>query len=163
MTDLADQRIVDRAHATAETIVEARAASRQNLWVLAAALHAFTEERMWAPLGFDTLEEWLASPEIELRRTHVFRLTRVYRSLVIERQVPPAELEGVDVTKADVVLAAVRDGRTDVSEALADARALTRKDLEAKYGSADPSGGGEEPARVQCDACGSFYVPKVAA
>lgn len=153
-----DREVVERAQATAERIAEGCRAIR-SAWVhLGGYLHEFVEDRMWEPLGCDSLEEWLASPEIGLGRSQVFRLVRVYRELVVARLVPPGELEGVDVTKVDVVLAAVKAGRVDFEDALADCKTLTRRDLQVKYGSADPKGGGEEPARFQCPECGSWVA-----
>lgn len=158
-----EQQVAARAHETAQFIIEARAAVEQNFWAMARGLHAFIEDRMHEPLGYDTLDEFIASPEVRLKRTQVFRMARVYRELAVERRVPLAELQTVDITKADVVLPAIKDGRVGVADALADAKALARRDLEVRYAKTDRNAADDpkdEPARAQCPECGGWYTPK---
>lgn len=144
------QAAVDRAHATARKIVQGTHAIRTAWVLLGGYLCEFVEERMWEPLGLETLEEWLASPEVELSRTDVFRVVRVYRGLVLERGVSPEELHGLSAGKLDVLLPALKAGRIDTDEALSQARALTRRDLVAEHG-----GGPGPEDRVSCPTCGS--------
>jgi hypothetical protein len=108
-------------------------------WVrLAEHLYQWNEDKAWAALDYETLEEWLASPDIELSRSHYFRLVENYREFVVARGVKPELLGTVDFTKVREVLPAIRRGHVDPEEAIADAQALTRTDLEEKYRHRDP-------------------------
>lgn len=152
---------MDRAHATAEQIKAGCRAIRTAWLMLGGYLCEFIEDRMWEPLGHDTLDEWLATPGVELKRTHARRAARVYRELVLEREVPPAELEGQAITKLDVVLPALKAGKVSWEDAKADCEALGRRDLERRYaggevnGKLDPAA---EPERTQCPTCGSWVT-----
>lgn len=133
-----------------------------TLWGrLAEKLYVFVEERAWKLRSCDSLEEWLAGPDIELGRTQVLRLVRVYRSLVVEHRVPLEDLEGLSLSKADVVLPAIRAGRKSTDEALSDARSMTRADLVVEY-DGDPTGfdAEQEPAFCECSTCGKVHRPK---
>lgn len=167
MTDLAptsqDREVIDRmAHVERQIVLGVR--SIRTAWVqLAGLLYEFVQDRGWELLGIPSMEEWLAGPEIELGRTQVLRLVRVYRMLVVEHKVPVGELEGVSLSKADVVLAAIREGKVSKEEGLADCRELTREDVEAKYrhrepgAPLDPEG---EPPLCECSRCGKVHRPK---
>ena len=87
----------------------------------------------WRLLGYESLEEWLGDPAVGLTRTHFFRLTGLWRELVVERVVPHAGLRGVDMDKLDTALPAVKRGEVEPDEAIADAHALSRSDLQQKY------------------------------
>lgn len=127
-------------------------------WVtLAHGLHEFHAMKGWAVLGYETLEEWLAAPEIELSRSRVFALIAAYQEYVIERKVPEVKLGRVDMTKAEEVLPAVRRGQVSWQQALSDAEVLGFRDLRERY---LPSGGpengkGEAWHWERCPSCGS--------
>ena len=153
---------IDVARSVEARIANTTSRIRQSWNLLAADLYDFNEEAMWQALGYPSFEEWLAGPEIDLKRTHAFRLIGVYRALVVERGVPPEGLGTADVTKVDVVLPAIKRGQVEVAEALADAEALSRSDLAEKYGKGSPNeplNAEAEPERVTCPTCSS-WVPK---
>lgn len=142
----------------------------RGLWVrLAEDLFKFHELEMWRDLGHNGFEEWLASPDIELERRWVYELIGMWRELVVKRNVDPAKLEPVQVSKVREVLPAIRRGRVDISDALADCETLARDDLRQKYAatgagtSGEPGGpngqldAGSEPTFAICHACGSRY------
>src|SRR5215211_1915853 len=95
--------------------------------------YAFDDMDGWRLLGYESLEEWLGDPAVGLTRTHFFRLTGLWRELVVERGVPHAGLRGVDMDKLDTALPAVKRGEVEPDEAIADAHALSRSDLQQKY------------------------------
>lgn len=133
-----------------QAAVVQRIAGQRAHWVpLAGSLHEFHEGRGWEALGMDSFNEWLGQPEVGLGRAHAYALISAYRVLVVGKEVDPAVLEGLDVTKIQVVLPAVRRGDADVLVALADVEALSRSDLKEAYGHA-----GAASYRV-CEACGS--------
>jgi hypothetical protein len=79
--------------------------------VLGERLYQFQQARDWQALGYHSFEEWLASPEIELGRRHVFSLMEAYRTVVVEQGVPREELEDTEITKVAEVLPAIRRGK----------------------------------------------------
>ena len=141
----------------------------RTAWIgLAADLFQFQQADMWRDLGYRSFEQWLASPDIELGRRHVYSLIEMHRELVINRGVQPEQLGDVSVSKVQQVLPAVRRGQVPVAEALSDARTLEREDLRVKStGSASPTPGTpdtssrvhteDEPQFAICNACGSRY------
>jgi hypothetical protein len=155
------QEITERAHELHTEIVR-RCAAIRTAWVeLAAFLHAFMDDRGWEVLGYDSENAYFADPEVGIGPTHGRRLLRVYRALVVERAVPPGELAGVEITKLDVTLPAVKAGDVDLERAIADARALSRSDLEIRYaGDPDaPLDATTEPERRKCPCCGRLGNP----
>lgn len=106
----------------------------RSCWVaLAAKLHVFAEHRCWEQLGYDSLELWLAGPDIEIRRTNFFELVETHRQLRLERGISAERLQQLDVSKVQAVLPAIRRGHVSADVALADCEALTRTDLREKY------------------------------
>lgn len=126
------------AYGLEEKIVTDIRTLRTNWVRLAQDLYEWNESKAWAALDYSSLEEWLASPDIELSRSQYFRLVENYREFVITRGVTPELLGTVDFTKVREVLPAIRRGHVDPAEAIADAQALTRSDLEEKYRHRDP-------------------------
>jgi hypothetical protein len=103
-------------------------------WVdLAGFLYEFQQSKGWATLGYETLEHWLAGPDIEMSRRSFFALTEAHRELVVNHLVEPSRLVDIDMTKAMEVLPALRRGQVDVDTALADCEVLTRTDLRDRY------------------------------
>ena len=139
----------------------------RTLWVaLAGYLYEFNGEQMWSALGYETFNDWLATPEIDLGRSQVFSLIEAYRELIVERGVDPEELSKLDVSKIAVVLPAIRSGEVDLETALADCETLSRSDLREKYGKQLPEKTGEGNAGgkrelVQCEQCGKMREPDV--
>lgn len=162
------QAAAQAAHEMDQTI---RRIKRQitGLWVeLAEALYHFRTGQMWRDIGYDTFEQWLADPQVELERRWVYKLTDAYRTLVIEEGVPRERVERLQVSKVNEVLPAIRRGQVDLETALSDAETLGRSDLEIRYrglhsstpGQPDTSSRVEtehEPELAVCPTCGSTY------
>lgn len=154
---------VDRAQEVQANIEKGCHAIR-GLWVaLAGYLYEFVDQKMWRLVGHETFNEWCATPEIDLSRTHVYMLVEAYRELVIERHVVPEEIGAIDVTKIAVVLPALRAGAVSLEEALSDCETLSRSDLREKYGQQLPEKTGGEggsktppagPPLEECEQCG---------
>ncbi len=150
-----------------ESTIKDIVADMRRGWVrLAENLYAFHAEEMWTALGYGSFDEWLAGPDIDLSRRHVYGLVETWRVMVVEKGTEPALLEGVGISKLREQLPAIRRGTITVGQAIADAEALSRQDIREKHdgsGLAPVDGVLEatrEPARMQCEACGSWVRVK---
>lgn len=137
MTDLVTIDDVSRARTRAADLDrDIREVCRRIrvVWThLAADLYEFHQAQGWEPLGHASFAEWLAQPDIDLGYRQAVRMIEAHRELVIERALPIAQLEDVEITKLAVVMPAIKRGDTEVAAALADARTLSRNDLTDKY------------------------------
>jgi hypothetical protein len=133
-------------------------------WIrLAEDLFRFHKMQMWRDLGYQSFEQWLAEPYIELGRRQIFLLLDFWRQIVEVRGVDPRKLEGLNVSKVQTVLPAIRRGQVDVDKAISDAQTLTRDDLRKEYTGTDPmtgpQPGGFDATREDewyiCQSCGS--------
>lgn len=106
---------------------------REALWETAEALYHFYEERAWSALGYESLSEWLADPEVGITSSTYYRMVRSWRELIVYRKVPMATVQALDQSKVDLVLPAIEQGRVKVDEALGDVVALGKRDLREKY------------------------------
>lgn len=145
-----------KAAHTVELEIKELLGAMRTAWVfIAEKLYHFNDQKMWEPLGYDTFEEWLASPEIELSRRHVYNLIEIWRETVVKRGLTAEELAGLEMSKVKEVLPAVRKGLIGLPEALSDVRALSRRDLRKRY-----KGGvivdDEDVHLIQCPTCGSW-------
>lgn len=126
---------------------------------VAAKVHRFMEGEMWRRLGYASQNEWLASPEIDKSRSTVLMRARVYRELVVDRGVPVDALKGVDLKKIEIGLAAIAGGE-HWQTVVADAKALTRPDMQKQYrqpgGRQAPIAPESEPECQSCPMCGSW-------
>jgi hypothetical protein len=127
------ERAVNTAYRLEDRIVTGIAAIRHQWAQLAGDLYEFQSTNAWQTLGYDTLEQWLSGPGIEMSRRMFFALTEAYRELVVNRGVKVDQLAKVDMTKALEVLPALRRGQVDVETAMADCEVLTRTDLRDRY------------------------------
>jgi hypothetical protein len=164
VTDLAatDRQMIDRA-AQLEREIQLGVRSIRAAWVLLAErLYEFHRDDAWQVLGFDSFNEWLAAPEIDLGYRQTMRLIEAYREMTIERGISRDSLELAEITKVAVVLPAVKAGTVSAQDALADAQTLSRTDLEEKY-RGDPSAGLDaeaEPEWHRCPECGKAHQVK---
>lgn len=125
--------LVHAAFACERRIKEGIAQIQDDTWALAEHLYEWHRERYWEVVGFETLEAFLAQPEIEMSPRSFFRLVQVWRDLHVTKQLPPVALRQIEVSKAAVILPAVMSGKVKPEKALDDAKALPRRALEQKY------------------------------
>jgi hypothetical protein len=116
-----------------QEIVGQLRAGREAVWQMARALHEFDEENGWTALGHDTLNEWLAQPDIGIMRRTYYKMVAAWRELAVLRQVSEEELAELDISKVEVVLPALKSGRKQLTEALDDVKALGFRDLREVY------------------------------
>ena len=137
-----EQWVLD-AHRLDAEIKAGLAEVKGGLWRAAKALYEFSEATGWTALGYDTLGDWLADPEITMTRSTFYRMVSTWQELHVLRKVPETDLQTVDMTKAAITLPALRRGEASVEEVLSDADVLGARDLRAKYT------GGAGPGRPQ--------------
>ncbi len=132
--------------------------SARRAWIqTAAALHAIQSERLYELLGYERFTEWIATPEIGLSRSQAYALSSIFQTFVVENGIPIDDLAYIEASKLSETLSAVRSGHP-AAEALADATALSRSDLRAKYRGIEP--GPEEPQDLAiCPECGQAIKP----
>lgn len=144
----------ERAHELERAVVVGSLSARRAWITMAEALHAIKAEGLYELLGYERFTDWIATPEIGLKRSQAYALTAIYEELVIERRVPLDDLYYLEPSKVAEVLPAIRKG-TDLVEALADASVLSRSDLRAKYRGIEPQS--EEPVDIPvCPECGQL-------
>lgn len=183
MSDLqtapASEAAVQAAFKLEQRIIgEAQKASKAT-WALAKSLYDLHETGAWALLGYDTLNEFLARPELGISRSQFFRMTKAWRDLVVVRQIPRATVEAVDPSKVAEVIPAIMRGQVEPEKALADAQEMAKSDLRVKYRKGAPEEGiepsGIPPSkrddgdsdngdldramRVKCPTCDQWYTP----
>ena len=111
--------------------------SRHDLWDLARNLYEFDEESGWSSLGYETQAEWLAQPEIGLSRRQFFRMTRMWRELVVYREIPVTRLAELDHSKIGIVMPAIENAgkgnKLKIENVLDDVETLGARDLRERY------------------------------
>jgi hypothetical protein len=156
------QALAAQAHEVQRQIIGLRREAQLIGIKLATLLYAAEEERAWELLGHESMRAWLDSPEIDISYSHAKGLTKAYREIVVERQIEPTQLDGVDLRKLQMAMKSVRDGEVSMDDAISDAQSLGREDMRIKYGG-DPNRGidpgGDDGPKVECQTCGSFVDP----
>jgi hypothetical protein len=125
--------LAEQAHELDQAIREGLRAGRRALWEVAENLYEFDEIAGWIPLGYENKTEWLADSEISMTAATYYRLTAVWREMVVIRKVDLSTLRDLDVSKVQVVLPKLQMGKVRLKEALNDAEALGARDLRDKY------------------------------
>lgn len=116
-----------------ERIRDAISTGRAAMWELSLALYEFNLEEGWTALGLSSQAEWLAQPEVNMKKSMFHKLVRRHRVLAIEKHVDPETLAGLDPSKLDIVMPVIEAGHKKVSVILDDVRELGARDLAEKY------------------------------
>lgn len=147
--DLAERH--QRCHELDQRVKAGLRAGRAAMWMTAEALYEFDRHSGWSTLGYGTRADWLADPEVGMTERSFQRLVRVWREAVIRRELEPPALARLDLSKVEIVLAAVDDGLVKLPDALADAEALGWRELRRKYARPAPSRALPSPDRPARD------------
>ena len=121
------------AHDAHERLVFGIKASHLALSAVAQACHEIHEQQAWSELGYDTLSEYLASPEIGMSRSAFSDLCAIWERYVLEGGADPQALQAGGPSKLVVPIPAIKAGEVTVTEALEDVEALGLRDLRSKY------------------------------
>lgn len=128
----APARKVD-AHDAHQRLVFGIKASHLALSSVAQACHEIHEQQAWSELGYETLSEYLASPEIGMSRSAFYDLCAIWEKYVLEGGADPQALQAGGPSKLVVPIPAIKAGEVTVTEALEDVEALGLRDLREKY------------------------------
>lgn len=102
----------------------------ENLWALAITLKINRDKKYYRLLDYDTWESYLATPEISLSRSFVFKLIKNYEIWVEKYNVSQEKLQDIDSEKLYLV-GTIAD-ENNYKELLEKAKTLSRSDLNAE-------------------------------
>jgi len=160
--------LVKEAFELEREIKARKAAAHEAWWDLAESLYQLHEMRGWELLGYETLAEFLAQPEIGLSERSFHYAVRTWRDLAVVRKLPPSELKEVEPSKAREIVPAIMAGQVKAEDAIADAKQLSYRDVKEKYrpkniarhgqqpDGSTPLDASREPKRVRCPTCGQW-------
>lgn len=116
-----------------EQLISGLDATRLALSAVAQACHEISRDKSWLDLGYESLAEFLASPEITLTRTQFFTMAQVWERYVLDGGVDPQALAVAHPSKLAIPLRALGANEVTVAEAIADVETLGARDLREKY------------------------------
>ena len=116
-----------------DRLLEGLSASRLALSAVAQACHDISRDKSWSDLGYESLAEFLASPEITLTRSNFFRMAQIWELYVLDGGISPLSLAVASPSKFAIPMRALGANEVTVEEALADVETLGARDLREKY------------------------------
>lgn len=116
-----------------DRLLEGLNAARLGLSVVCQACHELSRDKSWTDLGYESLAEFLASPEITLTRSNFFRMAQIWELYVLDGGVDPRHLSVASPSKFAIPMRAIGANEVGVAEALADVETLGARDLREKY------------------------------
>jgi hypothetical protein len=128
------------AHAAHEKIMEGLHAAHYALACAAEGCHTLLASEGWTALGFESLSEYLAAPEVTLSRSEFYRLASIWERYVLDGGLDPMALQSAGPSKLEVPLPALEAGVVSAEQAVADAASMTRADLRKHYEALQTSG-----------------------
>ena len=114
-------------------LLEGLSATRLALSAVAQACHDISRDKSWTDLGYESLSEFLASPEITLTRSNFFTMAQIWELYVLDGGVDPQQLAVAHPSKLAIPLRAIGANEVTVAEAIADVETLGARDLREKY------------------------------
>lgn len=116
-----------------QLIVGGQQMARAGLDAICRGCHEMRDSRGWLALGYETLSEYLAQPDVELSKSEFERAADIWQTYVLDGGAAPELLHGAGPSKLEVPLHALKQGVVTVEQAAADAESMTRKDLREHY------------------------------
>lgn len=147
----------ERAQTAHEQLLTGLRHANAGLALAAQACHSLRLEEGWSALGYDSMSQYLADPEIGMSRTTFYNLADIWEQYVVRGGQDQRLL--CSPTKLEIPLPALKAGEVTPEEALTDAQTLGQRDLRIKYrGEHDPTGE-PQPIKVElpvgCAHCGA--------
>jgi hypothetical protein len=168
LTKKETEDLIARAFDLERLIKAAKAKAHAAWWELAEGLYHFHDLRGWTLLGHETLAEFLAQPDLGMSERSYYNAVRCWRDLVKVKGLPPSDLKKVEPSKVNLVIPAIMSGNVAPKKALADASALSFRDVAERYSPAkiiatqqlpdgsSPLAAETEPVRTKCPGCGQW-------
>lgn len=144
--------------------------AHRGLALAAEACWRLREDEGWVALGYDSISNYLASPEVAMARSTFYSLADIWEQYVEEGGIDRQRL--CAPSKLEVPLPAIKAGDVTAEEAISDAEALGLRDLRAKYRDDDDEDGSSSSSssrgtRVEfpigCRSCGSVIEDETGA
>lgn len=133
--------------------------AHRGLALASQACWRLRQDEGWVALGYDSIGQYLASPEVAMAKSTFYGLADIWEQYVEEGGVDHTRL--CAPSKLEVPLPAIKAGDVTAEEAIADAEVLGLRDLREKYRGDDDggssSGSSGSSSRVQfpfeCPGC----------
>lgn len=148
------------AQSAQDKVYSALGRGKEAAWELAEALYEFDECSGWRRLGYETLEEWLAQPEVGMKKSSYYDLVSSWRKFVVHQEIEPARLKALEPSKAAIVASRVAKGQVKVDEAIGDIETLGYRDLREKYAKPKAEPKAKEPEKKPDTKAGETSVRK---
>ena len=123
----------DDAHRQYERLIEGLRGTRLAMTYVAQACWEIRRDSSWEALGYRTLAEFLADPQVSISKSSFFRFCSIWQTYHLDGGVEPEQLSAAGPQKLAIPLRALAAGEVEVEEVMDDVEALGIKDLKAKY------------------------------
>ena len=123
----------DDAYEMEKRLKAALRATRRSLMDVCAASHDISRNHAYEALGYETLAEFLAQPDVGMSRSEFFTAAKIHQVFVLEHGIDPEKLAEAGMAKLAVVLPKVTAGKIEAETAVADASTNGLRDLRDEY------------------------------
>ena len=153
----------ENAHQLHQNIVDTKKDLTGNFLRLAYLLKVANSNKVHKKLGYDTWEQYLATPEISVSVSMASRLINIWDEFVVKYKIKSDELLGIDLSKLTEILPVIKklDKKEEVKDWLEKAKQLGILDLKLEkkeYLTGNTTGDCKhdwyEKSTYICDKCG---------
>ena len=123
----------DSAHVAYRQLVGALEHVNAGIAGVCEACYQLREAEGWVALGYTSLRELCAQPEVTISAGHFYKLAQVWQAYVVDGGLTGDQVAMADVGKLTRPLAKLNAGEVGAEDALNDAIALADQDLREKY------------------------------
>lgn len=110
-------------------IVRTKYAINRNFLYLSRLLFDVANTKLYHTMGYDSMEEYIATPEVNIKRSWFYDLLRVYRQFVLQYEYTDERLLPIGISKL-ILLTRNKDvNKENVDDWLATAETLSKSDL----------------------------------
>ena len=142
------------AHSAHKHIVTLRNKAEYTFLELGAALYVFEERKYYLELGYESFNEYLGDPDVDISRRMAYMLKGLHQKFALETPVQPSHQLTAGVSKLEMIRPHVEGD--NVEELVNMAMTLSRSDLKIelirKFGDGDP------PEWCLCPECGARHI-----
>jgi hypothetical protein len=123
----------DDAYEMEKRLKAALRLTRRSLLAVAEECHNISRGHAYEALGYETLAEFLAQPDVGMSRSEFFTAAKIHEVFVLEHGIEPDRLAEAGMAKLAVVLPKVTAGEIEAETAVADASTNGLRDLRDEY------------------------------